>query len=533
MSTDPAVSMGATVAAAGISIPVTSTPAQGLLPLQPSGKLAPPCVLVVFGASGDLTKRLLVPALYNLRAANLLPEQFALVGIARSTLEHEAFRRELGAALRQFATAPVDAEHWCWLEERLYYTPGAFDDSETYARLERVLAEIEEAQGTGGQRLFYLATPPSAFGPIATRLAASGLSAQADGQAWRRVIIEKPFGRDLASARALNRQLLTALDETQIYRIDHYLGKETVQNILAFRFANGIFEPLWNRDHIDHIQITVAETVGVERRGAFYETTGALRDMVPNHLFQVLSLVAMESPSCFAADAVRAEKAKALDAVRVLAQAEVGENVVRGQYEAGVVRGQPANAYREAPNVSPTSRVETYVAMRLFIENWRWAGVPFYLRTGKALRKRRSEVAIRFKQAPLALFRNTPVERPTANDLILHLQPEEGVTLRFGAKVPGPAMRIGDVEMRFNYADHFAVEPKTGYETLIYDAMMGDATRFQRADTAEAGWRVVEPILEAWADDRDEPTFYAAGSVGPNEADVLLARDGRRWRPIV
>jgi glucose-6-phosphate 1-dehydrogenase len=499
---------------------------------QPSTKPAPPCVLVVFGASGDLTQRLLAPALYNLFETGLLPERFAVVGVARSPLGHDRFREQIEQALKQFATGAVDPARWSWLKERLYYSPGTFDDPETYAHLERLLVEIEADLGTGGNRLFYLATPPKAFATIAASLAGAGLSAEGDG-AWRRVIVEKPFGHDLASARALNRQLLAVLDEGQIYRIDHYLGKETVQNILALRFANGMFEPLWNRDHVDHVQITVAETVGVERRGAFYETTGALRDMVPNHLFQVLSLVAMESPSCFAAEAVRAEKAKVLDAVRLMSATDVEQNVVRGQYEAGVVRGQPIEAYREAPNVAPDSRTETYVAMKLLIDNWRWAGVPFYLRTGKALRKRRSEVAIRFKQAPLALFRDTPVERPTANDLILHLQPDEGVTLHFGAKVPGPAMRIGDVEMRFNYADYFSAEPKTGYETLIYDAMIGDATRFQRADNAEAGWRVVEPILEAWADRPSEPAFYAAGSVGPNEADVLLARDSRRWRPIV
>jgi glucose-6-phosphate 1-dehydrogenase len=323
------------------------------------------------------------------------------------------------------------------------------------------------------------------------------------------------------------------LNESQIYRIDHYLGKETVQNIMVFRFANGLFEPLWSRDHIDHVQITVAETVGVEGRGKFYDATGALRDMVPNHLFQLLSLTAMEPPSCFDAEAVRSEKAKVLDAVHLFGAADARSNVVRGQYGAGTVEGRPVEAYRDAPDVDPHSPTETYVALKLMIDNWRWAGVPFYLRTGKALSRRRTEIVIQFKRAPLALFRDTPVEWLMPNDLILHIQPDEGASLRFSAKIPGPSLRTGAVEMTFNYRDYFRTAPKTGYETLIYDCMLGDATLFKRADDIEAGWRVVQPVLDAWAGDHaTAPAVYAAGSAGPAEADALPGRDDRRWRSL-
>jgi glucose-6-phosphate 1-dehydrogenase len=350
---------------------------------------------------------------------------------------------------------------------------------------------------------------------------------------WRRVIVEKPFGTDLPSAQALNRELLEVIAENQIYRIDHYLGKETVQNIMVFRFANGIFEPLWNRDHIDHVQITVAETVDVERRGKFYDATGALRDMVPNHLFQLLTLTAMEPPACFAAEAVRSEKSKVLDAIHSFDTEKARRNVVRAQYRGGTVDGKKVVPYRRAPDVAPDSVTETYVALKLVIDNWRWAGVPFYLRTGKALSVRRTEIAIQFKQAPYALFQDTPIDRLTPNDLILQIQPEEGMILHFSGKVPGPSMRMGGVEMKFNYNDYFKEAPDTGYETLIYDCMKGDPTLFQRADNIEGGWRVVQPVLDVWAKDHLAALpVYAAGSSGPSEADELLARDGRRWRPL-
>ena len=498
----------------------------------PQARTAPPATLVVFGAAGDLTRRLLVPALYNLACAKLLPDTFAVIGIARKDEDNNGFRRDLAASTREFATTTIEPETWRWLSERLYYLRGDFAAPDTYDRLAHLLEEIDATHHTGGNVLFYLATPPAFFATIVGRLGAAGLVREEKGR-WRRVIIEKPFGTDLASAQTLDRDLLAVLGESQIYRIDHYLGKETVQNIMVFRFANGLFEPLWNRDHIDHVQITVAETVGVERRGKFYDATGALRDMVPNHLFQLLSLTAMEPPACFDAEAVRSEKAKVLDAVHRFGPADAWRNVVRGQYGAGAIDGRPVDAYRRAPDVDLRSLTETYVALKLMIDNWRWAGVPFYLRTGKALTRRRTEIVIQFKQAPLALFRDTPVERLTPNDLVLHIQPDEGVSLRFSAKIPGPSLRTGGVEMKFNYRDYFRTAPNTGYETLIYDSMMGDAMLFNRADDIEAGWRVVQPVLDAWAEDRGaELPVYPAGSVGPPEAEALLGRDGRRWRAL-
>jgi glucose-6-phosphate 1-dehydrogenase len=499
---------------------------------------APPCAMVIFGSSGDLTKRLLIPALYNLSKAGRLSDKFALIGVDRTDRSHEEFRAYLAEGVRSFVsdtgtgpvTAPFDARAWEFLAARMTHLKGDVTDPAMYDQLGQALKEA--AHGTAGNVVFYLAVAASLFAPVVERLAAAGLTRE-DEQYWRRVIIEKPFGHDLASARELDARLAKVLSEDQIYRMDHFLGKETVQNIMVLRFANGIFEPLWNRDHIDHVQITVAETVGVERRASFYEETGALRDMVPNHVFQLLSLTAMEPPNSFAADAVRTEKDKVLEAVLPLDDNDVRRNVVRGQYTAGVVRGVPVKAYREEEGVAPDSMTETYVALRLGIDNWRWAGVPFYMRTGKALTRRTTEIAIQFKQVPFALFRDTPVETLTPNVLVMQIQPDEGISLQFGAKRPGPDIHLGAVRMDFRYRDYFNTEPSTGYETLVYDCMIGDPILFQRADSVEAGWAVVQPILDVWRSDKSLPIeFYTAGTAGPDAAEQLLWRSGRQWRPI-
>jgi glucose-6-phosphate 1-dehydrogenase len=411
----------------------------------------------------------------------------------------------------------------------MHYLSGSFDDPATYPKLKELLEKIDKDYSTRGNYFYYLATAPDAFGPIVESLAQNGLMDQTNH--WRRVIIEKPFGHDLDSARSLNQQLLKVCDEKQIYRIDHYLGKETVQNILALRFANGIFEPIWNRRYIDHVQISVAETVGVEKRGGYYDTAGALRDMVPNHIMQLITLTAMEPPVSFRADSVRDEQSKILHAIQPLSAEEVLIRSVRGQYGEGVIAGKRVPAYRAEPGVPPDSRTETFVAMKLLIDNWRWADVPFYLRTGKRMAVRNTHIVIQFRRAPFVLFRDTPVENLMPNQLVLHIQPEEGISLRFAAKAPGALMRLGTVDMNFEYADYFGSQPSTGYERLLHDCMIGDATLFQRADMVEAGWCVVSPLLDVWRalPPRHFPN-YAAGSWGPKEADELLERDGRRWR---
>ena len=507
-------------------------------PTKRNGRQAQPCTMVIFGGAGDLTRRLLIPALYNLARDKRLPKPFNLVGMARTDLTTDSFRDELTKSLKNFASNKVDNTVWDAIVAGMSYIQGNFDDDEAYHGLAKQLAEVQpeggKAEGSEVARnvLFYLATAPEFFGGIVERLSKAGLMQEAEG-AWRRVIVEKPFGTDLESAKALNEKLLSVLNENQIYRIDHYLGKETVQNIMVFRFGNGIFEPLWNRDHIDHVQITVAETVGVEQRGGFYEKTGALRDMVPNHISQLVALTAMEVPTSFDADAVRSEKVKVMDSLRPFTPDMALHDTVRGQYEAGNLGDKAVPGYREEPDVDPQSDTETFVALKMQIDNWRWAGVPFYVRTGKRLRRRMSEIAIQFKRAPIAVFRDTPIEDTTPNQLVLRIQPNEGISLQFGAKIPGPELEIGGVKMDFQYKDYFNSEPATGYETLILDCMIGDPTLFQRADNVESGWRAVQPILDAWAERRPRGfPNYEAGSQGPRSADELLARDGRVWRKI-
>jgi glucose-6-phosphate 1-dehydrogenase len=492
-------------------------------------KPAPPCAMVLFGANGDLTKRLVVPALYNLTKSGLLPEHFALIGVDHNDKTAEQWRSDLHDFFAKTLAkdTSIDETAWQKLAATMSYLRGDFTDAATFTRLRDHLGERDKKDALCGNALFYLAVADRFFAPIVDALAKVDLLKETGG--WRRVVIEKPFGHDLQSARALNADILKCLGEEQIFRIDHFLGKETVQNIMALRFANGLFEPIWNRDRIDHVQITVAETVGVERRGKFYEATGALRDMVPNHLFQLVAMTAMEPPASFDAEAVRAKKAEVFKAIHPL----MPDDVVRGQYDAGETDGAPAAAYRREPDVAADSAVETYVALRLTIDNWRWAGVPFYLRTGKRLPKRTSEIAVRFKEAPYALFRETPVDELGANWLILQIQPDEGIRLRFNAKQPGPEMNLENVAMDFKYADWFKQPPAVGYETLLYDCFIGDTTLFQRADQVEASWGIVEPVLKAWRETRpgDFPN-YAAGSAGPKAADALLARDGRSWRAI-
>ena len=494
------------------------------------GRAGDPCVMVIFGAGGDLTRRKLIPALYNLATDQLLSREFAIIGMGRSNMTNEQYRAKLSDDIKQYATGAVDSDLWEWFVRRMYYVQGDFKDPEAYSRLNQVLQKVDKDHSTHGNFFFYLATAPEYFGMIVDQLGEHGLVSEAN-QHWRRVIIEKPFGRDLESARALNKQIQKVLDEKQIYRIDHYLGKETVQNILAFRFANGIFEPIWNRRYIDHVQITVAEMVGVESRGGYYDQSGALRDMVPNHIMQLITLTAMEPPISFRADAVRDEQAKILHAIQPLSAEEVLTRTVRGQYGEGVVGNQRVPSYRGEEDVPPDSRTETFVAMKLQIDNWRWADVPFYLRTGKCMPVRNTHIVIQFRRAPFVLFRDTPVENLTPNQLVLHIQPEEGISLRFAAKTPGAVMRLGTVDMNFEYADYFGVTPSTGYERLLHDCMIGDATLFQRADMVEAGWCVVSPVLDVWKalPPRNFPN-YAAGTWGPREADELVERDGRRWR---
>ncbi|MGE3809473.1 MAG: glucose-6-phosphate dehydrogenase [Gemmataceae bacterium] len=501
---------------------------------QSAAPKADPCILVIFGASGDLTKRLLMPAFYNLACDKLLPEQFAIIGMAMTEWTSEEFRQKMTEDIQVFNTRKgVDPKVWDPFVKNIYYTPGKFDDLNAFQKLRELIDKLDAQLKTKGNILFYMATPPVVFGMISTQLDKAGFKDESKG--WRRIIVEKPFGHDLPSALELNREILKYWTEDQIYRIDHYLGKETVQNILAFRFSNGIFETLWNKHSVDHIQFTVTESVGVEGRGGYYDKSGVLRDMMQNHMFQMLAYVCMEPPISFEANAVRNEKVKLLQAIRVYKPDEVNTYCIRGQYGAGVKPdGTPRLAYRKEPDVNPQSNTETFACAKLLIDNWRWEGVPIYLRSGKSLWKKGTEIIVQFKKAPEILFRGTQVAHLEGNRLIFHIQPDQGIELRFQGKVPGPTMELQDVNMRFAYGEAFRDFRGTGYEVLLYNAMIGDATLFSRTDLVETAWRIAQPLLDVWAKEpaQDFPN-YPAGSWGPAEAFNLLERDGRRWIEIL
>ncbi|WP_185910668.1 glucose-6-phosphate dehydrogenase [Xanthomonas cerealis] len=497
----------------------------------------PPCLIVVFGARGDLTRRLVLPALYNLRRSGALPEQFAVIGVDHGDISENSWRRMLGNALHglmadrdaEFKADGLDEDVWTWLRTRLHYLRGDFADAATYRALGEVIEKYGAQYQTCGNVLFYLATAARFFAPAIEQLGAAGLVKQRAGGGWRRVIVEKPFGHDLRSAKELNAIVGRVLDEDQVFRIDHFLGKETVQNILAFRFANGLFEPVWNRDRIDHVQITAAETIGVEGRGGFYDPTGCLRDMVPNHLFQLLAMIAMEPPAAFTPASMLRRRAEVIEAVRPLAASDV----VRGQYAAGAIGRNAVPGYREEDTVPADSNTETYVAMKLQVDTWRWAGVPFYLRTGKRLRERTTEIAIRFKPAPLAPLRSAEIGGYGPDWLVLHIQPDEGISLQFDVKRPGARVSLAPVRMDFRYRDWFPKEYSVGYERLLQDCMHGEAGLFQDATMVEAAWRIVQPILDAWQASADEVAQYPAGSAGPAAADALLALNGgHSWRTL-
>ncbi len=488
-------------------------------------RLPDPCVLVIFGATGDLTHRKLVPALFDLYSDGKLPRGFTIVGYARRPKTNEQFRDEMREAVQEFArNKPEESDRWDSFAEGLCYHQAEFHDPAGYPSLGELMKEFDETRGTMGNRLYYLATAPEYYELIVEQLGASGLNRSTG---WTRIIVEKPFGRDLQSARELNQNILKVFNEPQIYRIDHYLGKETVQNIFAFRFANTIFEPLWNRNYVDHVQITAAESVGVEDRGGYYDSAGALRDMVQSHLLQLLSLTAMEPPVSFDSNSIHDEKVKVLRAIRPLSTDAMDRDVLRGQYG----RGKGMLAYREEPRVNPESNTETFVALRLQVDNWRWADVPFFLRTGKRMTRRFTEIAIQFKEVPHPLFTEDSIPLTRPNVLALRIQPDEGIHLRFAAKRPGQAMELRDVKMDFYYKTAFGGAPGEAYETLLIDAMRGDATLFARRDEVEVAWSFVTPLLEHWQNSPAPSLLnYAAGTWGPEELEAFLGQDGRRWR---
>jgi glucose-6-phosphate 1-dehydrogenase len=487
-----------------------------------------PCAIIIFGASGDLARRKLIPALYDLAAHACLAPRFTIMGFARTPMSDDEFRRSCAEALQTMAGVGLDDKTWQTFAQHLFYFSGDYGNPESYTRLAQRLDELDRQRSLGGNRLFYLSTPPEVYPWVIEQLGRAGLAKPRNDRSWVRTIIEKPFGRDLESARQLNHTVLGVFDESQVYRIDHYLGKETVQNLLVFRLGNGIFEPLWNRNYINHVQITAAESLGVEKRGGFYETAGALRDMIQSHVLQLLSLVALEPPAAFNATGVRNEKIKVLQSIRPFTSETVASCAVRAQYAPGTINGKPVPGYRQESGVRPDSKTETFVALKFLIDNWRWAGVPFYLRTGKRLAGRSTEIAIQFRQAPHVVFRG---KCATSNWLVLNIQPDEGISLSFGAKPPGSEMDIRPVTMDFLYRTTFGVATRSAYATLINDCMRGDATLFDRGDSVEAAWGLVDPLLKAWTNSGAPPLYeYPSGSWGPPQASDLLEREGRHWR---